>query len=78
MAYMQSLCNVSNVYIVLLVSSPVDETIVVYRMVSPIKTHHIVSYKNASMYQKHQDNHGLAPYPGPAPKSEMRRLFWRK
>ena len=40
-ADMRSLCNVSNVYIVVLVSSPVDETIVVY--------------KNASMYEKHQD-----------------------
>ena len=27
----------------------------VYRMVSPIRKYHIVSYKNASMYQKHQD-----------------------
>ena len=24
-------------------------------MVSPIRKYHIVSYKNASMYQKHQD-----------------------
>ena len=54
-AYMRSLCNLSNVYIVVLVSSPVDKTIVVHRMVSPIRKYHIVSYKNASMYQTHQD-----------------------